>query len=81
MANGNNTASIGFEMKFADVIAPKSLCKDITGVGRWGNGDVEVGWDSLDILDDVTAIIEQAFRLQDVYQTLQSRVGVRKREN
>jgi predicted transport protein len=53
-------------MKFADVIDPKRICKDVTGVGRWGNGDVEVGLDSLDGLDDVIAIIEQAFRLQEV---------------
>jgi predicted transport protein len=53
-------------MKFADVIDPKGICKDITGVGRWGNGDVEVGMDSLDMLDDVMAVIEQAFQQQDV---------------
>lgn len=53
-------------MKFTDVIDPRGICKDITNSGRWGNGDVEVGLDSLDELDDVMAIIEQAFRLQDV---------------
>jgi len=53
-------------MKFADAIDPKGICKDVTDVGRWGNGDVEVGLDSLDDLDDVMAIIEQAFRLQDI---------------
>jgi uncharacterized protein with ParB-like and HNH nuclease domain/predicted transport protein len=53
-------------MKFADVIDPKGICKDITDVGRWGNGDVEVGLDSLGMLDDVMVIIEQAFKLQDV---------------
>ena len=53
-------------MKFNDVIDPKGICKDITNVGRWGNGDVEVGLDSLEGLDDVMAVIEQAFRQQDV---------------
>ena len=57
---------LAINMKFADVIDPKGICKDTTGVGRWGNGDVEVGLDSLDGLDDVMAIIEQAFELQDV---------------
>jgi len=57
---------LAVNMKFADVIDPKGICKDITGVGRWGNGDVEVGLDSLDGLDDVMAIIEQAFRQQDI---------------
>ncbi len=53
-------------MKFSDVVDPKGICKDITGVGRWGNGDVEVFLDSLYQLDDVMEIIEQAFRLQEV---------------
>ena len=57
---------LAINMKFADVLDPKGICKDITRLGRWGNGDVEVGMDSLDMLDDVMAIIEQAFKLQDV---------------
>ena len=62
----NSRLLLTINMKFADVIDPKSICKDITGIGRWGNGDVEIGLDSLDMLDDVMEIIEQAFRLQDV---------------
>jgi predicted transport protein len=62
----NSRLRLAINMKFADVIDPKGICKDITGVGRWGNGDVEIGLDSLDILDDVMEVIEQAFRLQDV---------------
>lgn len=53
-------------MKFGDVVDPKGICKDITGVGGWGNGDVEVLLDSLDQLDDVMEIIEHAYRLQEV---------------
>lgn len=52
-------------MKFSDVIDPKGICKDISNVGKWGNGDVEVSLSSLDELDDVMAIVEQAFMLQD----------------
>ena len=62
----NSRLRLSINMKFADVIDPKGICKDITALGRWGNGDVEVGLDSLDGLDDVMAIIEQAFKLQDV---------------
>jgi len=57
---------LAVNMKFADVIDPKGICKDTTDVGRWGNGDVEVALDSLDGLDDVMEIIEQAFKQQDV---------------
>jgi len=62
----NSQLRLAINMKFADVVDPKGICKDITNVGRWGNGDVEVRLDCLDALDDVMAIIEQAFRLQDV---------------
>jgi len=37
-----------FFMAFAEINDPKGLCKDVTGLGRWGNGDVEVGLKSLD---------------------------------
>lgn len=57
---------LAVNMKFADVIDPKGLCKDTTGIGRWGNGDVEIGFSSLDQLDDVMEIVEQSFRLQEV---------------
>ena len=57
---------LAVNMKFTDVVDPKSICKDVTGLGRWGNGDVEVVLDNLDGLDDVMMIIEQAFRQQDV---------------
>jgi uncharacterized protein with ParB-like and HNH nuclease domain/predicted transport protein len=62
----NSRLRLAINMKFTKVIDPKGICKDITGVGRWGNGDVEVGFESLDQLDDVMDIIEQAFRQQDV---------------
>ena len=58
----NSRLCLLVNMKFTDVVDPKGICKDITGLGRWGNGDVEIGLDSLDVM----AIIEQAFRLQDV---------------
>ena len=57
---------LALNMKFTDVVDPKGICKDVTGLGRWGNGDVEVVLDNLNGLDDVMMIIEQAFRQQDV---------------
>jgi predicted transport protein len=51
-------------MKFADVKDPKGICKDITRVGRWGNGDCELFLDKLDQLDDVMDIIQQSHDLQ-----------------
>lgn len=62
----NSRLRLALNMKFADVVDPKGICKNTTGVGRLGNGDVEVGFERLDQLDDVMALIEQAFQLQDV---------------
>lgn len=57
---------LAINMKFEEVIDPKGLCKDITGLRKWGNGDVEDNFSNLDDLDDVMEIIEQAFCLQEV---------------
>ncbi len=51
-------------MRFADVIDPKGICKDVTGVGRWGNGDVEVGLSSMDELPYVIGLVRQSLELQ-----------------
>src|ERR1019366_6044790 len=51
-------------MLFADVNDPKGLCKDVTGLGRWGNGDVEVGLSTLDDLPYVIGLVRQSLELQ-----------------
>jgi predicted transport protein len=33
---------LSLNMLFADLDDPKVLAKNITGIGRWGNGDVEL---------------------------------------
>ena len=34
---------LSLNMKFPEINDPKGICKDVSGLGRWGNGDVEVG--------------------------------------
>lgn len=51
-------------MKFAEVIDPKGICRDVTGLGRWGNGDVELSMEHISDTDQVMEIIEQSFKLQ-----------------
>jgi len=55
---------LSLNMEFPEVIDPKGLCKDVSGLGRWGNGDVEVGLSKLNELDDVMELIQQAFDKQ-----------------
>ncbi|WP_298033999.1 DUF262 and DUF1524 domain-containing protein [uncultured Dysosmobacter sp.] len=55
---------ISVNMKFSEVLDPKGICRDITGLGRWGNGDVELFMEHTSDIDQVMEIIEQSFRLQ-----------------
>ncbi len=49
---------------FHEVHDPRSACRDVTGKGRWGNGDVEVGLSSVDNLPYVMGLIRQSFEKQ-----------------
>ena len=55
---------ISINMKFSDIIDPNGICKDITGIGRWGNGDVELFMEHQDELDQVMEIVKQSFDAQ-----------------
>ena len=55
---------ISVNMKFSEVIDSRGICRDITGLGRWGNGDVELFMEHTSDVDQVMEIIEQSFRLQ-----------------
>lgn len=51
-------------VNIGDIEDPKGMCRDISSIGRWGNGNVEVGLSSHDQLPYVTGLIRQAFDLQ-----------------
>lgn len=53
---------LSLNMRFSEVNDPKELCRDVTDVGRWGNGDVEIGLSSVEQLDEVMALVRQAFQ-------------------
>lgn len=48
----------------AELDDPRGLCRDISNIGRWGNGDVEVGLSSLAELPYVMGLIRQALDRQ-----------------
>lgn len=58
---------LSLNIDYPDIIDPKGLCKDVSGIGRWGNGDVEVGISNIKELDDVMELIQQAFDKQLEY--------------
>lgn len=54
-------------MAFDQVYDPQGLCKDVSGVSKWGNGDVEVKLSSPDQLDYVMFLVQQSFQLHMEY--------------
>ena len=55
---------LSINMTFAEINDPKGLCKDVSGTGRWGNGDVEVGLKSLDELPYIMGLVRQSYERQ-----------------
>jgi uncharacterized protein with ParB-like and HNH nuclease domain/predicted transport protein len=55
---------LSLNMAFPEINDPRGLCKDVSGIGRWGNGDVEVGLASLDELRYVMGLVRQSFERQ-----------------
>lgn len=52
---------LNLNMDFDEIIDPKNLCRDVTGLGRWGNGNVEVAISDSKEIEDVMFLIKQAF--------------------
>jgi uncharacterized protein with ParB-like and HNH nuclease domain/predicted transport protein len=52
---------LSLNMRFDEIKDPQGLCRDVTDLGRWGNGDVEIGISNMEQLDNVMLLIQQAF--------------------
>jgi len=48
-------------LSIGDIEDPKALCRDISNIGRWGNGNVEVGLSSTDEMPYVMGLVRQSF--------------------
>lgn len=55
---------LSLNMPFHELHDPRGIAKDVSNVGRWGNGDVEVGLNSLDEMPYVLGLIRQSFGKQ-----------------
>jgi predicted transport protein len=55
---------LSLNMAFSEINDPKGLCKDVSDLGRWGNGDVEVNLSTLDQLPYVMSLVRQSFEKQ-----------------
>ena len=55
---------LSLNMQFHELQDPRHLAKDVTNIGRWGNGDVEVGLRGRDELPYVIGLVRQALERQ-----------------
>ena len=60
----SKTLRLSLNIGFHEIDDPQGLCKDVSGLGRWGNGDVEVRLTKLDDLPYVMALVRQSFERQ-----------------
>lgn len=59
-----NRLRLSLNMPFADINDPRKICKDITNIGRWGNGDVELFFTTMEELPYIMGLIRQSFEQQ-----------------
>jgi uncharacterized protein with ParB-like and HNH nuclease domain/predicted transport protein len=55
---------LSLNLPFADLDDPRGMAKDVSGLGRWGNGDVEVRLESLSELPYVMGLVRQSLERQ-----------------
>jgi len=55
---------LSLNMRFPELRDPRALARDVTNLGRWGNGDAEVGLERDEDLPYIMGLIRQAFERQ-----------------
>ncbi len=55
---------LSLNMRFSEINDPRGLCKDVSGLGRWGNGEIEVKLDNHADLPYVMGLIRQSLERQ-----------------
>ncbi|PAF31697.1 DUF262 and DUF1524 domain-containing protein [Paenibacillus sp. 7516] len=55
---------LSLNMAFDEINDPQGICKDVSNLGRWGNGDVEIGLSSMDEIENAMFLIKQSFEKQ-----------------
>jgi uncharacterized protein with ParB-like and HNH nuclease domain/predicted transport protein len=55
---------LSLNLAFHEIDDPRQICRDVTNLGRWGNGDVEVGLSTFDELPYVMGLVRQSLEKQ-----------------
>lgn len=59
-----NELKLYLDIDLAELNDPANLGRDVSAVGHWGTGSVEARLDATDRLEEVMALVRQAFELQ-----------------
>ena len=51
-------------MDFSEIDDPRGICRDISGLGRWGNGNVEVILEKMEDLPYIIGLVRQSLEKQ-----------------
>lgn len=55
---------LSLNMPFAELDDPRGIAKNVAGIGRWGNGEVELGISSLEEVPYALGLIRQSLERQ-----------------
>jgi predicted transport protein len=55
---------ISLNINFQELDDPRKICRDVTGMGRWGNGNTEVLFENMDDLPYIMGLVRQALERQ-----------------
>ena len=55
---------LSLNLNFHELHDPREIAKDVTNVGRWGNGDVEVELSEAEDMPYIMGLVRQAFERQ-----------------
>lgn len=55
---------LSLNLKFSEINDPRGIAIDVTGKGRWGNGDVSINFKKIDELPYVIGLIKQSLSKQ-----------------
>jgi len=57
---------LSLNMSYEEIDDPQKLCKDVSDLGRWGNGDVEFKLNSTDDIEYAMYLIRQSFEVHSL---------------
>lgn len=55
---------LSLNIPFIEINDPRNICRDVTNIGCWGNGDVEVMFERVEDLPHIMFLVRQAFERQ-----------------